>query len=58
MDRKPPRNDRSDASREDRLKAALKSNLARRKQQARARAETPAPETPEETGDTPSRNKD
>ena len=29
-------------SREDRLKAALKANLARRKAQARARSDTPA----------------
>ena len=30
------------ATREDRLKAALKANLARRKAQARARSDTPA----------------
>ncbi|WP_296763674.1 hypothetical protein [Sediminimonas sp.] len=31
------------ASREDRLKAALKANMARRKAQARARGAKPAP---------------
>ncbi|MEX5729996.1 hypothetical protein Ga0609869_003349 [Rhodovulum iodosum] len=39
MDKKPPDNDAQKAaeSREDRLKKALKENLARRKRQARAR---------------------
>ena len=36
---KPPATKR-DTAREDRLKAALKANIARRKQQARARTET------------------
>jgi len=34
---KTPRKPESEQSREDRLKAALKANLARRKAQARAR---------------------
>lgn len=39
-EKKPPKPaDRKASSREDRLKAALKANMARRKQQARARAE-------------------
>jgi hypothetical protein len=44
--RAPKTPGRKDAAREDRLKAALKANLARRKAQARARAddaETGAP---------------
>ncbi len=36
------------ARREDRLKAALKANIARRKAQARARSDTPA-ETSDKT---------
>ena len=35
----PPGKGRAPESREDRLKAALKANLARRKAQARARAQ-------------------
>ncbi|MFY0616631.1 hypothetical protein [Shimia sp.] len=35
------------SSREDRLKAALKANMGRRKAQARARATTDAPDTTE-----------
>ncbi len=38
------------AGREDRLKAALKANLGRRKQQARARATNDATETPDQNG--------
>ena len=40
MDRKAPPNSKPDKaqSREDRLKAALKANMGRRKAQARARA--------------------
>lgn len=38
-EKKTPKNDGSGASREDRLKAALKANMARRKAQAKARAE-------------------
>lgn len=39
-EKKPPKIARPDArTREERLKAALKANLQRRKQQARARAE-------------------
>lgn len=42
MDRRDVRSAKKGAeAREDRLKAALKANLARRKQQARARAGTP-----------------
>ena len=37
MEQKPSKPKPRDAGREDRLKAALKANLARRKQQARAR---------------------
>lgn len=37
-EKKTPKNDGSAASREDRLKAALKANMARRKAQAKARA--------------------
>ncbi|MGL4311308.1 MAG: hypothetical protein ACRCSU_12560 [Paracoccaceae bacterium] len=39
MDRKPPKSGaaKGDAGREDRLKAALKANIARRKAQAAAR---------------------
>ena len=36
-------------SREDRLKKALKANLARRKAQARARQDEPADTPPEQT---------
>jgi hypothetical protein len=39
-----------DTGREDRLKAALKANLGRRKQQARARATNDATQTPEQDG--------
>lgn len=38
-EKKTPKNDGSAASREDRLKAALKANMARRKAQAKARAD-------------------
>jgi len=38
------------SGREDRLKAALKANLARRKAQARARADESDTKTPGETG--------
>jgi len=37
-EKKTPKNDGPAASREDRLKAALKANMARRKAQAKARA--------------------
>jgi hypothetical protein len=40
------------SDREDRLKAALKANLARRKAQARARAEQARPVSDEKTGET------
>jgi hypothetical protein len=48
--RAPKRPGRKDPDRENRLKAALKANLARRKAQTRARADEPdtaepAPET-------------
>ncbi|WP_164932886.1 hypothetical protein [Tropicibacter alexandrii] len=39
MDRSPKDKGRKTETREDRLKAALKANLARRKAQARARTE-------------------
>lgn len=41
MSQKPasPGGKKTDASRDDRLKAALKANMARRKAQAKARAE-------------------
>ncbi len=39
MEQKPTSGKPRDAGREDRLKAALKANLARRKRQARARAD-------------------
>lgn len=44
MDRKTPKNrsEKGEDSREARLKAALKANLARRKAQARARGEKPS----------------
>ncbi|MFW2588170.1 hypothetical protein [Sagittula sp. SSi028] len=38
-------------AREDRLKAALKANLARRKAQARARAEPTEPKDADPSGD-------
>lgn len=38
MDREPPKPKATTPSREDRRKAALKANMARRKAQARARA--------------------
>lgn len=38
-EKKTPKNDGSAAAREDRLKAALKANMARRKAQAKARAQ-------------------
>ncbi|EEW60673.1 FIG00988583: hypothetical protein [Tritonibacter mobilis] len=38
-EKKKPTGNRSEASREDRLKAALKANMARRKAQAKARSE-------------------
>ncbi len=43
MDRKTPKNrsDKGEDSRESRLKAALKANLARRKAQAKARGAKP-----------------
>ncbi len=44
-EKKTPKNDRSAVSREDRLKAALKANMARRKAQAKARAEKPDQDT-------------
>ncbi|MFW8636724.1 hypothetical protein [Cribrihabitans pelagius] len=37
-EKKTPKSGSSSASREDRLKAALKANMARRKAQAKARA--------------------
>ncbi|QFT62544.1 hypothetical protein SAMN05421853_11032 [Roseivivax halotolerans] len=37
MEQKPPQKGSRDTGREDRLKAALKANLARRKRQAKAR---------------------
>ena len=42
MDKKtaPQKTGKKDAGREDRLKAALKANMAKRKAQARARADT------------------
>ena len=39
MDRQNPPSTKRDTDREARLKAALKANLTRRKQQARARAD-------------------
>lgn len=47
-DRRRPgtgKNDGEAGSREDRLRAALRANLARRKAQARARSDQNAPET-------------
>ncbi len=41
--RQTPRKPEPPASREDRLKAALKANMARRKAQARARSAEEAP---------------
>ncbi|AZV76936.1 hypothetical protein EBB79_02845 [Parasedimentitalea marina] len=41
-DKKTPKSNGNSAAREDRLKAALKVNMARRKAQARARADTSA----------------
>ncbi|MQQ10251.1 hypothetical protein GFB49_17420 [Epibacterium sp. SM1979] len=40
-DPKTPKKQGSDANREDRLKAALKANMARRKAQAKARSTKP-----------------
>ena len=42
--------DDSKTQREQRLAAALRANLHRRKQQARERAESDAPQEPEDTG--------
>ncbi|SCZ49539.1 hypothetical protein SAMN04488118_101101 [Epibacterium ulvae] len=39
VDQKTPKKQGTAASREDRLKAALKANMARRKAQAKARAQ-------------------
>lgn len=39
-DKKTPKSNGKSAAREDRLKAALKANMARRKSQAKARAST------------------
>lgn len=47
----------AEQSREDRLKAALKANLARRKAQARARQDD-APDSPEAEPPTPSKGDD
>ncbi len=44
-EKKTPKNAGSAASREDRLKAALKANMARRKAQAKARAVQQDPKT-------------
>ncbi|SIS72846.1 hypothetical protein SAMN05421759_102679 [Roseivivax lentus] len=44
MEQKPTSSKPRDAGREDRLKAALKANLARRKAQARARDRAAGPD--------------
>lgn len=41
MSDQPPRKPRSTTARDERLRAALRANLQRRKAQARARAEQP-----------------
>ncbi len=46
MERKTGNEKTGGTGRDERLKAALKANLARRKAQAKARAETPAKGTP------------
>jgi hypothetical protein len=46
--RQTPRKTEPSASRDDRLKAALKANMARRKAQARARSAEAAPGEPED----------
>jgi len=46
------------ASREDRLKAALKANMARRKAQARARAAIDEPTAPAPGDQPPARRED
>jgi len=54
----PMTKSRRDTNRDDRLKAALKANIGRRKAQARARAEGDAPEAeaaPEEARQSQSR---
>ncbi len=54
--RNPTGRDTTRAARADRLAAALKSNLRRRKTQARARSEAgddPAPDDPQEAGTDP-----
>ncbi|MGH1453558.1 MAG: hypothetical protein ACRBBV_10345 [Paracoccaceae bacterium] len=52
MEQKTPSKNRAKPadSREDRLKAALKANMARRKAQARARSASDMDKTQDETG--------
>ena len=59
MDRKAAQKTRPEktTSREDRLKSALKANLARRKTQARGRADTDAASSAS-TGETTDQDKD